>query len=101
MPEEGTEYMAAPETTSYPPAVTSKAEEIKGVNQQIDALQEQITTLRAGLEGIPREDPTYNALSLQITTVVNRMTAIRESREVLKAELSKLLQKYGYPEGNL
>lgn len=93
--------MAAPETTSYPPAVTNKAEEIKGVSQQLEALQEQITTLRAGLEGIPREDPTYNAASLQITSVVNRMTALRESREALKAELSKLLQRYGYPESNL
>jgi hypothetical protein len=93
--------MAAPETTSYPPAIMSKAEEIKSVSQQIEGLQEQITSLRAGLEGIPREDPAYNAASLQITTVVNRMTAIRESREALKAELSTLLQRYGYPEGNL
>jgi hypothetical protein len=93
--------MAAPETTSYPPAIMSKAEEVKSVAEQIATLQEQITTLRGQLEGIPREDPTYNAASLQITSVVNRMTALRESREALKAELSKLLQRYGYPEGNL
>lgn len=92
--------MAAPDTT-YPTVILNKAEEIKSVDEQISSLQDQISGLRAQLEGISREDPDYNNASRQISTVVNRMTALRESREVLKAELSKLLQRFGYPETNV
>ena len=85
----------------YPPKVMEKIAEIRGVDDSLNSLQTQITGLREQLTGLSREDASYDPIAAQITAAVNRMTAMRESREVLKAELHNLLHRYSIPATNI
>src|SRR5687767_8575147 len=90
-----------PDGDQYPPKVMEKIAEIRGVDESLNALQTQITSLREQLTGLSREEKSYDPIAAQITTTVNRMTAMRESREMLKAELHNLLHRYSIPATNI
>src|SRR5690349_18164209 len=49
----------------YPPAIVNKVIEIRATKERIAQLQEEVTTLRAELGGVTRDDPGYNATICQ------------------------------------
>lgn len=85
----------------YPPAIVNKVVEIRATKEKIGALQEEVTKLRAQLGETSRDQPEYNDVAVRITAVVNQVTALGESREVCKAELDNLLQRYHLPAAGL
>jgi hypothetical protein len=83
---------------TYPPAIVNKAMEAKAAKEQLASLQERIAQMREKLTGLAREDPGYDAIARDITAIVNQSTAVSEQREVIKADISKLCQRYSLTE---